>query len=163
MGQRLNLLFERPPPSVPLLFWNRLRWLRWVTRVSCAVGIVVLIAVGMHALRPAVMSRGNDLLWVLPCYGFIAVLMQWSWLRIVRRRLSRYVTMNRFEVCTQCGYPLRGLRSVGSCPECGRSYHIDEVVRCWRDWMAGDRCVGARWAEPEGDLTEPQSSTTTRT
>ena len=139
MAERLNLLFETPPRSVPLLFWNRLRWVRQVARASFVAGVILLVAVSVHALRVAATPGVDDFLWLIPWYLLVFVLGLWLCVRVVRRRLNRYVAMHRFEVCTTCGYPLSGLGSSGCCPECGETYEINEVVNVWQYWATGGR------------------------
>ena len=142
MAERLNLLFEAPPRSVPLLFWNRLRWVRHVARASFVAGLILLVVVSIHALRVATIPGADDFLWMIPWYLLLFVLGVWLGVRLVRRRLNHYVALHSFEVCTTCGYPLSGLRSSGCCPECGKPYEIDRIVSSWRQWTAGRKTTG---------------------
>ena len=47
------------------------------------------------------------------------------------RRLRRILVTNEFKLCTQCRHPLRGLGTVGSCPECGENFDLQVVCRTW--------------------------------
>ncbi len=45
-----------------------------------------------------------------------------------------------FKMCPQCGYLLKGLPDVHTCPECGTAYDIEEVKK---NWDAATRPDGA--------------------
>lgn len=67
-----------------------------------------------------------------------------------RLRMAR----NRFKVCTQCAYVLRGLDARGACPECGTDFDIDQVVHMWRAYLWTKR----RRSQHQGPAPVPGSS-----
>jgi uncharacterized paraquat-inducible protein A len=51
-------------------------------------------------------------------------------------------------MCPRCHYPLKDLGENGTCPECGETFRVEDLVRTWRrmgaaGWMR-DGGVGAR-------------------
>lgn len=41
-------------------------------------------------------------------------------------------------VCIYCRQPLRHLEPNGICPQCGRIYNIDDVVKSWACWCSAN-------------------------
>lgn len=56
------------------------------------------------------------------------------WLR--KRRLRALAQSLHFELCTECGYSLRGLPDPHQCPECGVGYTKDDARQRWQTWLA---------------------------
>lgn len=72
-------------------------------------------------------------------YGIVVVSVLTVGRRLYRRskrRFCRLLAASGFRMCLQCGYSLTGSSDHGSCPECGRSYRLDDVVAAWTQWAA---------------------------
>ena len=52
------------------------------------------------------------------------------------RRVGRDVIEYDRKVCLHCLYPLRDLAPRGNCPECGKAYEIENVVKEWTAFKA---------------------------
>ena len=131
----LNLLSEKVPETVPMVYWKRLRWVRRLLRTSLAIGVVLLVGICIHASQLPATRLARDGFEIMPPYLLLQVLIVWSSVRVVRRKLVGHVRRHSLRVCMECAYPLIGLGSRGSCPECGRSFQIETVMRAWREWM----------------------------
>ena len=51
---------------------------------------------------------------------------------VLWKRASGGVRKADYSLCIFCKYPLAGIGEVGSCPECGKSFDIEETQRLWR-------------------------------
>jgi hypothetical protein len=44
-----------------------------------------------------------------------------------------------YQICTDCGYPLKGLPAVHRCPECGAEYNVGKLETYWKQELARTR------------------------
>jgi hypothetical protein len=106
---------------------RRLTWIRPLAGTAI-MGAAVTVASFVIYRRP--WDRAEYAVTAFTCLaGGIVVLL---WLPVVfalehgRPVLGPQGSVNVF--CVQCGYSMAGLRAT-TCPECGRSYTIDELIR----------------------------------
>jgi hypothetical protein len=112
------------------LLWHRtVRWTRW--RIGLT-GAAVVVGSGVGAAGGALVGMVEDglgaflggvttiLFWLL---GTVLIWRETTDERIARLRARSPEAM----VCPGCGYNLTGLRQT-TCPECGASYTIDELM-----------------------------------
>ena len=108
------------------------RWRRW-RPVLLALGVVLVVAALASGLTALVIYRfGGTLVrplalilgaFIAPPTGAFAaaIAMRWSLRRLNRREIRLAMQTLGYELCTQCGYWLKGLgEDVGACPECGK-------------------------------------------
>ncbi len=108
------------------------RWRQW-RPILLALGVVIVVAALASGFTALVVYRyGGTLLgpWALMLGSGIAsgasafaaaIAMRWSLRRFNRREIRLAMQTLGFELCTQCGYWLKGLgEDVGECPECGK-------------------------------------------
>ena len=107
------------------------RWRQW-RPILLALGVVIVVAALASGFTALVVYRyGGTLLgpWALMLGSAIAsgasafaaaIAMRWSLRRFNRREIRLAMQTLGFELCTQCGYWLKGLgEEVSKCPECG--------------------------------------------
>jgi len=103
---------------------------------------IVLSAVIVTMLVTAVALLHNQIPWanrqlaVFIAWGLFMVGVGWMVWRGQRRILvERHVVEHRFRCCTECGYSLHDAEQVGTCPECGSHYELDQTIRSWQTWL----------------------------
>jgi uncharacterized paraquat-inducible protein A len=53
--------------------------------------------------------------------------------RVARHQSVHTLLQHRLRLCLSCRYILDGLEDSGSCPECGRTYHVQELKEGWTE------------------------------
>jgi hypothetical protein len=51
--------------------------------------------------------------------------------RVWAIRMHRMLRRHQLLLCTHCRYPLEGLGEAGQCPECGKPFNKELVVKTW--------------------------------
>ena len=118
--------------KVPNVVWREFGAVRLGAGGLLLVGIaapVYMLYLGPGSwLRPYSAPLGV-LVWQL-AFVVLAVLLP----RRISRRWLGAARAVEYRLCPECGGGLRGLPDAHVCPECGREYAIEEVVRVWREW-----------------------------
>jgi hypothetical protein len=106
---------------------RRMMWIRPLAATAILGAVVTVVSFVIYR-QP--WDRTEYAVTAFSCIAGGAVVLQW--LPVVfglehgRPVLGREGAVNVF--CVQCGYSMAGLRAA-TCPECGRSYTIDELIR----------------------------------
>lgn len=104
------------------------RTLPFETRASTIQGAVLLVVVGTGVSEYLGFRVGT----VLSAVGAGAVCMDYFVLRAYRRqRFVVWLKQQRWNICPECLYDLRGGEGNGACPECGRAYSRALLPEQW--------------------------------
>ncbi len=106
-------------------------WQQW-RPILLAIGVVVVVAAVASGFTALVVYRYGGTLFgpTILVFGAViasaasafaaAVAVRWSLRRFNRREIRLAMHTLGYELCTQCGYWLKGLgEEVSKCPECG--------------------------------------------
>lgn len=110
-------------------------WTRWRNRQGWSM--IPVFVLWMVAPLIVLLYTGTavSLIFLLQGVGwilFIAVNISWV---IAGNRLRMRLARQRFQVCLDCAYSLRGLPERGHCPECGIEYEMSKVTNVWRGYI----------------------------
>jgi len=125
------------------MFEPRYAWrvgLRW--GLAASAGALIVLAVVLVLIFGGWVSRpilvGMSMYLAAPLLVMIPL--------ACRRRLRRRLIEVDSQLCTRCGYDLRGTPE-GPCPECGRFFSNEGNVWEWRRYRAEPR-RRVRWRKP---------------
>lgn len=89
--------------------------------------LIVLVLIG-HIVRA---SRGPAD-FVMERLVIIVICGLWAAAFSIRlhNRSEQRIRSRNLSICPSCGYPLENIKErVGACPECGRTFSFEEIVR----------------------------------
>jgi len=132
---RVACLWSRPPADLPNAAWRALGALRPLLFAGACLDIAVAISIigcGLSGLglwqwrsAPVVVPPA-----VMPAViGLTTLINLHPWVESARDA-ARVHELDGW-MCLDCGYSLRGLPDVGTCPECGWGYEINVVRETW--------------------------------
>jgi hypothetical protein len=114
-----------PPPDVTIGAMSAeerlVKSLGWILLLSFfGTPVIILWTVGPKA--PVAMLVGPSLL--------VSIVMS-GWCLTLQRRQRGALERAGFRVCLKCRYSLADLPDVGTCPECGTQFTLEQVQRSW--------------------------------
>ncbi len=142
----LCLVIGRVPRSMPSAFWRSLRWLRFILRVTTvcmAIWAALLLAallVGKGLIHRFLEGGGILVIAVLVIVHSAILLYGF---RYSVGRFHRFLRSHDLLVCLGCGYILKHLPSVHTCPECGEAYDFEDLRQTWQRWAESNIAYGA--------------------
>ncbi len=132
-GERLEGLRKNGDPQyVPssrLESRARFFWATFVVVVFLAVAQVVAFSYNFVAV-------GVVFLWLLG-----GVFGSWYHFRSCAK-IRDEIHASRGRMCIRCGFCLRGLPDVHTCPECGLGIDISEFKKAWAEWTMNNYAEG---------------------
>jgi len=120
-------------------FWTRSMLAHRFVAICADIGIVVCV---LLAISAATIDWGRfpTLDWYARSASYVLLILIVLQIvnRTIRRRRARrfwrYLELNEFRVCPDCGYLLRGAPTA-NCPECGAKRDWTTLARTWESWM----------------------------
>lgn len=113
-----------------------------ITRRAVRLAIVcTMLLLSAIAITIVMVRRGT---WPIPDFevtrniliAYFAVIAAMLLILAVQYRLyRRRARRARYELCTNCLYPLDGLPDQHRCPECGVEYDRDACRQLWQAWL----------------------------
>jgi hypothetical protein len=133
---RMACLWNRQPADLPKAAWRALGAMRSLLLVGASLDVAIAVSIiggGLSGLglwpwraAPIVVPLA-----IMPAViGLTTLVNLHPWVEL--GRVSTCVQDVGGCMCLDCGYSLRGLPDVGTCPECGLPYEIDTVRETWR-------------------------------
>lgn len=120
------------PPAVWVLLAGY-RYISLITMIGSvlaggSVGVVLFLAANGYNAGINV----QPLISIMLPLGLVAALIDWFFPNVCQWRLKRILVENDFELCSVCGYCLRGKKEDHPCPECGSNRTRQEHLDAWR-------------------------------
>ncbi len=133
--------FRKCPPWIPQAYWKKTQRNR-VIFSSCYLFIVVSVLYSIvYRISPALELLIPSSLVLFLLFWVIAA-------RFMKSRFHKRLHKYNNKICMSCGYPLEGLPDEHQCPECGKDYNIEQIVKSWSHWIKYGKIPATENTEP---------------
>ncbi len=102
-------------------------------RIFTIVFWICVAIIAALVIQEIIVTRATvfmDSFWIVS-RGFLAVALLVTWHAARKLLVRRFLALHAGFVCPGCHYPMRGLPSSGTCPECGVEYSRASVLSLW--------------------------------